>query len=195
MVAVPADGATFRRRYTVRRHDPRGRRLDLDIVLHGDGPGARWAARAPLGERVEAIGPRGKIILDSSARWHLFVGDEAGLPSALAMAEARDLGSTATALIEVDPGHGLADPGGAGADVRWVERPGAPGRPEALIEALDAVTLPDGPGHAYLAGELKVVATLRRALVDRGLPEDAISAKPYWRLGVANAAHGEPPRP
>jgi len=50
-------------------------------------------------------------------------------------------------------------------------------------------------GHAYLAGELGVVCELRRILLGRGLSADQISAKPYWRAGMANASHGEPERP
>jgi NADPH-dependent ferric siderophore reductase len=57
------------------------------------------------------------------------------------------------------------------------------------------VELPAGSGHAYLAGELGVVAAMRRTLVERGLTPEQISAKPYWRAGRANAAHGEPERP
>jgi NADPH-dependent ferric siderophore reductase len=194
MVDVPADTGTFRRRYTIRRLDPRRHRLDLDVVLHGDGPGARWAAGADLGTRVRAIGPRGKITLDPSARWHLFVVDESGLPGALAMAEARAPGTRATAVVEVDPGEGVAGAGADGLELRWVERGEAPGSSVALLEALGRFELPGGPGHAYLAGELGVVAAVRRALLDRGLGAEKISSKPYWRLGVANAAHGEPAR-
>jgi NADPH-dependent ferric siderophore reductase len=46
----------------------------------------------------------------------------------------------------------------------------------------------------YLGGEHKVVNELRRLLIERGVDADRISAKPYWRLGRANADHGEPPR-
>jgi NADPH-dependent ferric siderophore reductase len=39
------------------------------------------------------------------------------------------------------------------------------------------------------------VAQLRSVLLKRGLAAEQISAKPYWRAGRANAAHGEPDRP
>src|SRR6185437_659277 len=88
MVAVPADGQQyFRRRYTVRRLDRAAGTVDLDVVLHGDGPGARWAATARPGDRVEAIGPRGKITVVADADWHLFAGDESALPATFAMVE------------------------------------------------------------------------------------------------------------
>ena len=37
-----------------------------------------------------------------------------------------------------------------------------------------------------------MVADMRKVLLERGLATAQISAKPYWRAGVANAAHGEP---
>jgi NADPH-dependent ferric siderophore reductase len=39
-----------------------------------------------------------------------------------------------------------------------------------------------------------VVAALRRSLLERGMEAAQLSPKPYWRHGVANAAHGEPER-
>jgi NADPH-dependent ferric siderophore reductase len=56
------------------------------------------------------------------------------------------------------------------------------------------IALPPGRGHAYIGGELRVVAAVRQVLADRGLARDQLSAKAYWRRGVANAAHGEPER-
>ena len=46
--------------------------VDLDVVVHGDGPGARWAATTRPGDHIEAIGPRGKVALVEGAAWHLF---------------------------------------------------------------------------------------------------------------------------
>lgn len=199
MVAVPdGRGQHFRRRYTIRRLDREARLLELQVVVHGegDGPGARWAAGIRPGDRVEAIGPRGKITLDREADWHVFAGDESALPATFAMVEALPAGATAVVLLEV-PGpedeQPLDVPRGCRVTLRWLHRHGqAPGTGQALVDAVTAAVLPPGRGHAYLAGELKVVATMRRALEGRGLAPDQVSAKPYWRQGVANASHGEP---
>jgi NADPH-dependent ferric siderophore reductase len=197
MVAVPAEGqGSFRRRYTIRRLDRSAGLLDLDVVLHGDGPGARWAASATTGDHIEAIGPRGKIVVDPKADWHLMVGDESGLPGFFAMIESLPAGSAATAIIEIDGPEEEQRPDvtdGVDVDLRWLHRQGGPGgTPEGLIEAVSAWPPPAGSGHAYLSGELSVVAHLRRVLESRGLAGGQLSPKAYWRLGVANAAHGEP---
>jgi NADPH-dependent ferric siderophore reductase len=199
MFAIPAvDGRTFRRRYTIRNVDRDRGRLAVDFVLHGDGPGARWAAGASEGDAIEAIGPRGKIVVDPEADWHLFIGDESALPVTAAMIESLRSGSRALALIEVDgpPDEQTITPAaGVTLEVHWAHRgQSEPGRSDLLTEALAALTLPGGAGHAYLNGEMKAVARLRAALVERGMAPSSVSAKPYWRHGVANAAHGEPGR-
>ena len=199
MFSVPADGGrTFRRRYTIRRSDPAALRLDVDVVLHGDGPGATWAAGVRPGDRVEAIGPRGKMLVDTGALWHLFTAEESALPATFAMVEALGAGTTAIVLLEVD-GPDDEQPvrvlPGCDLHLSWLYRAGDdPGRSGVLVDAVDALELPAGPGHAYLNGELTVVNRLRKALLGRGLPAEWLSVKPYWRLGSANAAHGEPAR-
>jgi len=200
MVAVPEGPSEhFRRRYTIRRLEREERLVELQVVVHGegDGPGARWAAGARPGDRVEAIGPRGKITLADGADWHLFAGDESALPATFAMVEALPAGATALVFLEI-PAPDDEQPLDHRCDLvlTWLHREGAaPGAGTRLVDAVTAVELPPGHGHAYLAGELRTVAAMRRALEGRGLAPDQLSPKPYWRLGVANAAHGEPLRP
>jgi NADPH-dependent ferric siderophore reductase len=199
MFAIPgSDGRTFRRRYTIRQLEVPGGRLDVDFVLHGDGPGARWAEGTKPGDTVEAIGPRGKVLVDRAAGWHLFLGDESALPVTAAMIESLDSGSRAVALVEVDgpdDEQAISAPAGVEVDVHWLHRGRtAAGKSTVLADELAALALPDGRGHAYVNGEMKTVNGLRAALVQRGMDPATVSAKPYWRHGVANAAHGEPGR-
>jgi NADPH-dependent ferric siderophore reductase len=190
------DGRIVRRRYTIRDLDPSTATVTLDVVLHGAGPGARWVAGAAPGDRIEAIGPRGKVVVDPEADWHLFVGDEAFMPAAMAMA-ASVAPTAATSILEAAAADVAALDGQSGTDVRWVTRPA--GRPVAdgtgLLAALAAWTPGAGRGHVYVGGEARVVGTLRQALVERGLAAEQLSAKAYWRAGAANADHGEPERP
>jgi NADPH-dependent ferric siderophore reductase len=102
----------------------------------------------------------------------------------------------ATVILEV-PGPGDQQELAAKADVRviWVHRDGRPaGDPSGLASAAAEVPLPPQAGHAYLAGEARLVLALREALAARGLDGDQVSPKAYWGLGKANAAHGEPAR-
>lgn len=199
MLSVPAtDGATFRRRYTVRSFDPAAPALDIDVVLHGDGPAATWAAGVQPGDRIEAIGPRGKVTVDPGAQWHLFAGDDSAVPASLAMAETLPA-DRLVVVLEVDGAHDEQQAtavDGRPVPVQWLHRGGAaPDSGAQLLGALAAAALLAGLGHAYLAGELGVVAAMRAALLERGMAAEQISAKPYWRADRANAAHGEPERP
>ena len=191
MVAVDGD-RPVRRRYTIRALDRERRLLTIDVVRHADGPGERWVAAARPGDKIEGIGPRGKIFLNPDADWHLFIGDDSALPAYLAMAGAVPAGARALVILEV-PGPDAEQDAPAGAEVAWLHRDGRPaGDPAVLVEAAGTVALPPGRGHAYLAGEATVVLRLREALAARGLAPEQISPKAYWGRGRANASHGEP---
>lgn len=192
------DGRAMHRRYTIRRFDPVLLSLELNFVMHGDGPAARWARSAGPGSRIDVAGPRGKITLVEEADWHLFAGDATALPVTFAMMEALSSGVHARAFLEVD-GPDEEQPLSKGAsshqDVTWLYRGGTLGRPDAgLADVLSHVELPEGRGHVYLAGEVGLVSTLRRAMLGRGLAPEQIAAKAYWNRGRANASHGEPER-
>ena len=191
MVAVDGD-RPVRRRYTIRALDRERRLLTIDVVRHADGPGERWVAAARPGDKIEGIGPRGKIFLNPDADWHLFIGDDSALPAYLAMAGAVPAGARALVILEV-PGPDAEQDAPAGAEVAWLHRDGRPaGDPAVLVEAAGTVALPPGRGHAYLAGEATVVLRLRETLAARGLAPEQISPKAYWGRGRANASHGEP---
>jgi NADPH-dependent ferric siderophore reductase len=197
MLLVAADGnRPVRRRYTIRHLDLEHRLLTLDVVLHGDGPGERWIRSARPGDRIEGIGPRGKITTSPAADWHLFIGDESALPAIFAMTEALPGDSVATVVIEVpDPDDEQELSAPARTRMTWLHRlSGPPGEAAALVAEAREVELPPGHGHAYLLGEGKVVLALREALAGRGLPESQMSPKAYWGRGRANAGHGEPAR-
>jgi NADPH-dependent ferric siderophore reductase len=197
MMAIPTDdGQTINRRYTIRRYVPDAPAVDIDIVAHGNGPGARWARTAAPGSEVAAIGPRGKVVPVESAAWHLFACDESGWPATAAMVESLGAGRTALVLAEID-GPREVQPlvSAAGVRIEWLERgTHRPGDPALLVDAMRAATFPDRARHAYLSAELSVVRDLGTLLGARGFSPEEMSPKAYWRLGVSNAPHGEPPR-
>ncbi len=197
MVLVAAEGRKpVRRRYTIRSFDRTARMITIDVVLHGDGPGERWVRSARPGDRIEGIGPRGKIFTDPAADWHLFMGDESALPAIQAMTESLPGDADATLVLEVpeaaDEQEVLA---AARTRVSWLHRLGRPaGDASALAAEATEVELPPGNGRAYLLGEARVVLAMREVLAGRGLPAEQMSPKAYWGRGRANAGHGEPTR-
>ncbi|MGH9044827.1 MAG: siderophore-interacting protein [Acidimicrobiales bacterium] len=197
MFYVPSGDSILRRRYSIRRFDRARASVQVDIALHGDGPGRRWATSLQAGETVEGIGPRGKISPDPAANWHMFIGDDSFAPAALNMAESLPKEKLAVVVLQVDgPDHRQNFSLAAGLEGPvWIWDEGAPpARAARLLEALSGVELPQGPGHAYVGGEHKVVAALREVLIDKGMQSEAISHKAYWRFGRENASNGEPER-
>lgn len=175
-------GRRVKRRYTIRHHRADVGEIDIDALLHGQGPGAVWAAGAQPGDEIEFFGPRGRLEV-RAADWHLFVGDESALPAFAALAEAvEESGSAAFALIEVGD---ASDELPVRAEVRWLHRGGAvaAGTPGLLGPAVDEFSTPGGSGHAYLLGESRVVAALRPRLWARGLSNEQIYVKGYWNVG------------
>jgi NADPH-dependent ferric siderophore reductase len=177
-------GGGVSRRYTIRNLDTGARRLDLDVVLHGHGPGAAWAASVATGDDVEVFGPRGKVLL-ADARWQLFVGDESAIPAIAEMIAALPVGTTAVAVIEVtDADDEQPVPASGPVDVRWLYRHETPaGESQLLDRAVASIEIPDVDRHAYLFAESRVVRRLRDDLGSRGLQPHEISAKGYWNLG------------
>jgi NADPH-dependent ferric siderophore reductase len=197
-LSLPGPGASaINRRYTISRFDPVASVVELEVVVHGDGPGARWGGSARPGDRIEAFGPRGKITVVDGVTTHLFVGDEASLPAIAAML--RVLGPSARAVVLADVAdetehRELTSAPGVALELRWLDRGDAPPEePDRVLAALATVPLVPAESHAYVFGEFHVVSAARRLLADR-LDGTRISPKPYWRAGRANASHGEPER-
>lgn len=174
------------RSYTVRDWDPERLRLTLDFVVHGDrGVAGPWAARAKPGDTLELTGPGGAYAPSVEADWHVMVGDEAALPAIAVSLPRVPAGVPVFAVIEVDgPEHRqpLQSPGDL--EVVWVYRSAGAGEdPSLQLEALKALSLPDGRGHAFVHGEATTVRLIRRHLVlERGLPAESLSASGYWKL-------------
>jgi NADPH-dependent ferric siderophore reductase len=185
------------RRYTIRAYDQRARTLELNIVAHGvHGPGADWAASTQPGDRVNGVGPRGKIFIDPGADWHLFLGDETAAPGSLSMIEALPASVPAQAYLEVASAEDelpTTVSGSATQQVNWLYRGDTPATASTmLVDVMTSAELPSGRGHVYIAGEVQVVNAVLRAALARGLAQDQVSAKAYWGRGKANENNGEP---
>ena len=182
LVFADGDGREIRRRYTITRVDPDRQTFALDGVLHGDGPGAAWFATTTAGDAIDAVGPRGQVGLAPEVAWHLFVGDEAGLPAFLELLAVLPSTARATAVIEVDsPAEEQPWVSAAAVNVQWVHRDGrSSGRAELLAEALAGLPRSPGPVQAHVLGESRAVVALTPALAAIGISRTQTFVKGYW---------------
>ncbi|WP_231942588.1 siderophore-interacting protein [Cupriavidus taiwanensis] len=191
---VTADGIVFpegqprpaARDYTPRRYDAAAQELDLEFVLHGDGPASTWAAQARPGQYLGVGGPRGSFVVPTAFDWHLLIGDDTALPAIGRRLE--ELGAESRAVVVMEVGDATAQialPSRAKVEVHWLHRGDAP-EGSLLEAALRQVTLPQGEGYVWAAGEAAAMKAVRQYLVgERGIDKKRIRASAYWKRGDA----------
>ncbi|MBO1014702.1 siderophore-interacting protein [Achromobacter sp. SD115] len=192
---VTSDGIKFpedapkpaARDYTPRRFDTARRELDIDFVLHGDGPASTWAEQAEPGQQLGIGGPRGSFVVPKGFDWHVLIGDETALPAIARRLEELPATAQALVLIEVpQASNEIPLPTQAQASVRWLHRNGtAPGYSTLLLEAARELKLPAGEGYAWVAAESAAAKALREIMVTQhGIDKSRIRAASYWKRGA-----------
>jgi NADPH-dependent ferric siderophore reductase len=180
------------RSYTARRQDPLAGEVEMDFVLHGDGPAAAWAAAAEAGALLGVAGSG--ALGDRPAGWLLLAGDETALPAISRILAEAPPTTRGVALLEVagpEEQQPLAAP--AGVELRWLHRAGtAPGESTLLADAVAALDRPAGDDvFAWVAAESAAVRTIRADLRGRwGLGRAQHHAIGYWRRGRAMSPSG-----
>jgi NADPH-dependent ferric siderophore reductase len=178
------------RNYTVRDHRGEGAatEIDLDVVVHDDGPvgpGMRWATECRPGDVVGLLDQGVGFVLPGDADEVSLVCDESGLPAAAGIlaslcTDRPDL--VGRAVIEVphpDDRQDLRAPSGVRVD--WLVR-GAGARPgtAALAEVVAGPAL-GARAYAWAAGEQALATGARRHWVTSGVPRERVSFCGYWR--------------
>ncbi|GAA3883468.1 siderophore-interacting protein [Saccharothrix violaceirubra] len=184
---------TFRD-YTVREYRAEPGELDVDVVLHGDGPGSTWGAQAREGDTVGVLGPRGSVLVPKGLDWYLVAGDETALPAVARWLEQASEGERVFAFAEVaDEAERQEIASKGDVELTWLYRDGAaPGTTTLLHDAIAAWELPEGTGFVWIAGEANTLKPIRRLLRDRGLHRDAMDVDGYWKRGEENFDHHGP---
>lgn len=167
------------RDYTPRRYDAASGELDIDFVLHGEGPAATWAAQAQAGQFLYIAGPRGSMIVPDMFDSYLLIGDETALPAIARRLEELPANRRAQVVIEIeDDAERQTLNSKAQVDVIWVLR-----GERDLLEVTRQLTLPEGKLYAWVATESGLSRKVRRVLLDEfGLDEASVKAAGYWRI-------------
>ena len=166
------------RDYTPRRYDLDIGELDIDFVLHGDGPASTWAEQVQVGQHLHIGGPRGSMIVPDIVDSYLLIGDETALPAIGRRLEELPAGRKVLAVIEIaDAAEKQTLNSAADVEVIWVIR-----SQDDLLKTVQNLTLPDGTLYTFVATETKLSRQLRRVLLDtHHVNEDYLKAVGYWR--------------
>jgi NADPH-dependent ferric siderophore reductase len=171
------------RDYTPRAFDSEAREITIDFVIHEGGVAAGWAAKAEPGDGLVMGGPRGSMLMEGPADWHLLLGDATALPAIARRLEELPAGTRAIVAVEVaDAGEEQALRTQAELDLRWLHAD----RGETLLAHLDAVEVPAGEGFAFVGAEAGTATRAREVLPARGVDPERMRASNYWRRGTAD---------
>lgn len=167
------------RDYTPRRYDATTGELDIDFVLHGEGPAATWAAQAQPGQCLHIAGPRGSMIVPDIFDSYLLIGDETALPAIARRLETLPANRSALVVVEVaNPAEQQTFHSAAQVDVIWIVR-----GEQDLVQVTRKLELPEGRLYAWVATEAALSRKVRAVLLNEfGLDEAAVKAAGYWRL-------------
>jgi NADPH-dependent ferric siderophore reductase len=172
------------RAYTPRRWDPKSNELDIDFVIHGDGPGSTWATKVSAGDTAVIGGqPGGAYLPETNVDWYLIAGDEAALPAMGTLLEVLPSTMRSYVFAEVlnqKEEMELASP--SQLKVTWLHRDSAealPGR--KLVDMLREMELPQGNGHIWVSCEIR-----KHFLEERGLDRSMLRTQGYWKASASN---------
>ncbi|OCT23979.1 siderophore-interacting protein [Pseudomonas putida] len=165
------------REYTPRRIDLNDLELDIDFVLHGDGPASTWAAQAAPGQHLDIAGPRASMVVPDIFDSYLLIGDETAIPAIARRLEELPAGRQVLAVIQIENEQERQPlPSKAQLEVIWVRR-----QAEDLLGVVKNLTLPQGRLYGWVALEKGLTRQAKALLLEKGVAEDALKAAAYWR--------------
>jgi NADPH-dependent ferric siderophore reductase len=172
------------RTLTPRRFDETTLALDVEIVLHGSGIAAQWAARAQPGDTVAVSGPGRGYTVDASAPAFVLAGDETAMPAIAQLLETIPAGATIDVHIEVaEDVARIALPEHPGTTIVWHDAVAGAPPGEALVDAIRTAVIADD-ARVWAAGEAAAMQRIRRHLFDdRGVARGRTTIRGYWKVG------------
>jgi len=181
--------AVSMRTYTPLVVRPELHEVDVDFVLHGEGPASTWAAQASVGQVLFLMGPGPGYALDTAATQHLLLADDSALPAVETILAALPASAQARVLVEVigdaeqRPLHSAAQ-----LETTWLAR-GTDHRTagQPLEKALRALPAISADTRIYLACEAAAMRRIRKLLTEElSVDRSRIVGRGYWKLDVVN---------
>ena len=180
---------TAMRTYTPLAVRPDVQEVDVDFVLHGEGPASTWAAQAQVGQVLFLMGPGPGYAVDTAAQHHLLIADDSALPAVETILAALPATANVQVLLEVisaDEQRPLSSP--AQLDVQWLAR-GTDHRlaGQPLEAALRSMKSLPADARIYIACEAAAMRRIRQLLEgELGVERSRIVGRGYWKLDTMN---------
>lgn len=181
--------AATMRTYTPLAVRPDTQEVDVDFVLHGEGPASTWAAQAQVGQVLFLMGPGPGYKLPLHAAEHLLIGDDSALPAFETILAGLPPTACVRVLMEVaDTAEERPLTSPAQLDLQWAIRgPDNAHAGRALEAALRLAGPPAAQARIYLACEAGAMRRIRQLLTDElGMERSQIVGRGYWKLGKVN---------
>lgn len=178
-----AEGVVMRD-YTPKKFSQKERKLDIEFVLHGKGPGALWADQAKKGDTLYAAGPRGSMVYPEFD-YYLFFGDESSMPALSRRLNELSEKKFLEAYIEVEnEEHKVEFESVGDFKINWIYRRGREkGTALAFLEVLQTYQKPkDKDGLMIISLETATTKEIKEYVEKIELfPKKWIKATGYWR--------------
>jgi len=188
-LAFNADTAPVLRTYTPRRFDPQTRELDVDLVLHGEGPASTWAEQAAPGQTLQIAGPGRAYAIDAAAGAFLLAADETAIPAMATILADLPPALPVQVFVELSELSQAAalDVAHPGASFHWLVRGAFDPTPGALLEAAVRGAMLPTDARVYVACESGAMRRIRRHfLQERQFPAAQLTTRGYWKQGATD---------
>lgn len=180
----PAEDEPEMRSYTVRQVDAATGELVIDFVRHEGGVAATWAIQARVGDVVYLSPASGWYRPPADTTWQLLMADMTALPALGRILEELPAQQRAVVLAEVtEPSDSQRIETSADTSVSWLPGSGNGHAPSRLLQALQEIELPEGPGYLWFAGEAAESRAVRKYVRrELGWPTERFTIIGYWRV-------------
>jgi NADPH-dependent ferric siderophore reductase len=180
------------RTLTPLRHDPVGDELDLEVVIHAEGPLSQWAGACRPGDRVALSGPGRGYTIAGGATTFLLAGDESAIPALGQLVDALPPPARAAVVVEIaHPEARLPLTDKPSVELRWVDRPAGAPPGDALVAAVAESEI-DPATRVWAAGEAAAMQRIRRHLFEVvGLRRSEATVRGYWKDGRSSSGEDD----
>lgn len=179
-------GDKIARSFTIRKFNPAGPWLTIELVSHGDhGPAARWISKVKAGDDVAILGPGACKRLNQDADWFLLAGDMTALPAISVNLELLPEDARGIAVLEVlDEADKVELAKPENVEVIWLENNEPEANLSPLSDAVQNLTWLEGQPSTWVAGEFNTSRNLRQFFRHKmKIDKDFMYVSCYWKIG------------